>query len=75
MREGSALPPLIGRLVGIDAFSQALTNPLLAENVFNADTFSPVGLKIIQETNTVSDLVHRNIPEGKKYDITFYLNK
>lgn len=73
VRENSALPPLIGRLVGIDAFSQALTNPLLAENLFNADTFSPIGLKIIEETNTVSELVHRNIPKGKEYDITFYL--
>lgn len=73
VRENSALPPLIGRLVGIDAFSQALTNPLLAENLFNADTFSPIGLKIIEETNTVSELVHRNIPKDKEYDITFYL--
>lgn len=73
VRENSALPPLIGRFVGIDAFSQALTNPLLAENLFNENTFSPVGLKIIQETNTVSDLVHRNIPQkDKQYKITFY---
>lgn len=75
VRENSALPPLIGRLVGIDAFSQALTNPLLAENLFNEDTFSPVGFKIIQETNTVADLVHRNIPEQKKYHISFYQNQ
>ena len=30
----------MGRLVGIDAFSQALTNPLLAPRTYNADTFS-----------------------------------
>lgn len=73
VRKNSALPPLIGRLVGIDAFSQALTNPLLAENLFNENTFSPIGLKIIQETNTVSELVHRNIPQKDKQDkITFY---
>ena len=29
-RPGSDLPGLMGRMVGIDAFSQALTNPLLA---------------------------------------------
>ena len=74
VRKNSALPPLIGRLVGIDAFSQALTNPLLAENIFNEDTFSPVGFDIIQNTNTVSELVHRNIPQtDQKYKITFYL--
>ena len=41
------LPSLIGRLVGVDAFSQALTNPLLAPRVFNAQTFSPLGLELI----------------------------
>jgi len=30
---------LIGRLVAIDAFTQAFTNPLLAPRVFNPATF------------------------------------
>ena len=30
-------------MVGVDAFSQALTNPLLAPRVFNEQTFSPLG--------------------------------
>ena len=34
-RPNSVLPSLLGRMVGIDAFSQALTNPLLAPRVFN----------------------------------------
>lgn len=63
-RPNSVLPPLIGRLVGIDAFSQALTNPLLAQNVFNEDTFSRAGLEIIRRTRTLSDLVKRNTPSG-----------
>ena len=37
------LPSLIGRMVGVDAFSQALTNPLLAPRVFNEGTFSAAG--------------------------------
>ncbi|MDJ0701923.1 MAG: peroxidase family protein [Leptolyngbyaceae cyanobacterium MO_188.B28] len=75
VRENSALSPLIGRLVGIDAFSQALTNPLMAENIFNEQTFSPIGWEVIQNTNTLSDLVHRNIPQtDKKYTVTFYRN-
>lgn len=73
LRENSALPPLVGRLIGIDAFSQALTNPLLAENIFNPETFSPVGWEEIQNTSTLSQVVHRNIPQtGKDYKISFY---
>jgi prostaglandin-endoperoxide synthase 2 len=72
LRPNSALPPLVGRLIGIDAFSQAFTNPLLAQNIFNPETFSPVGWEIIHNTKTLSDLVHRNIPEDKSYRISFY---
>jgi prostaglandin-endoperoxide synthase 2 len=73
VRENSALSPLIGRLVGIDAFSQALTNPLLAANIFHPKTFSPVGWKIIQNTHSLSDLVNRNTPQtGRPYKVTFY---
>ncbi|ASC72619.1 uncharacterized protein XM38_035770 [Halomicronema hongdechloris C2206] len=73
VRDNSALSPLIGRLVGIDAFSQALTNPLLAENVFNEQTLSPVGWEIIQTTSTLSDLVNRNTPHsGKPHKVSFY---
>ena len=39
-RPNSVLPSLIGRMVGVDAFSQALTNPLLSPRVFNEQTFS-----------------------------------
>ncbi|MDF5720750.1 MAG: peroxidase family protein [Rhizonema sp. PD37] len=72
LRPNSALPPLVGRLIGIDAFSQAFTNPLLAENVFNPETFSPVGWEEIQNTKTLSQVLHRNIPQGKNYRISFY---
>ncbi len=72
LRPNSALPPLVGRLIGIDAFSQAFTNPLLAENVFNPETFSPVGWEEIQNTKTLSQVVHRNIPQGKNYRVSFY---
>lgn len=73
-RKNSTIPSLVARLIGIDAFSQALTNPLLSPNIFNENTFSPVGWKIIQNTKTVSDLVNRNVPlSNKKYKVSFDL--
>lgn len=74
VREGSTIQPLVARLIGIDAFSQALTNPLLAPQIFNPDTFSPAGWAIIQQTKTLSDLVNRNVPKGDRtYKVTFDL--
>jgi len=55
---------MIGRFVGVDAFSQALTNPLLSHNVYNRDTFSKIGWNIIHETKSLTEIVHRNIPAG-----------
>ncbi|MGC1308334.1 MAG: peroxidase family protein [Phormidesmis sp.] len=73
VRPNSALGPLVGRLIGIDAFSQVLTNPLLAENIFNKDTFSAIGWGIIHETNSLQDIVHRNIPQSDRLpNVTFY---
>jgi prostaglandin-endoperoxide synthase 2 len=72
VRENSTIPPLVARLIGIDAFSQALTNPLLSPNIFKPETFSPVGWEIIHNTKTVSDLVNRNVPQqDKQYKVTF----
>lgn len=74
VRQNSTIPPLVARLIGIDAFSQALTNPLLSPKIFNKETLSPVGWEIYQTTNTVSDLVNRNVPPSdKKYKVTFDL--
>jgi prostaglandin-endoperoxide synthase 2 len=78
VRENSALPALAGRLVGIDAFSQAFTNPLLNPAIFREETFSPVGWKIVNTPVTLSDLVNRNTPPapgGRKWNVTFYRDK
>ncbi len=56
----SAVPPLIGRMVAADAFSHALTNPLLAPAVYHAATFTQAGLDIIESTGSLADLVARN---------------
>ncbi len=55
----SPLPGLLLRMVGVDAFSQALTNPLLSEHVFNADTFTPWGFQLIQDTRSLGDILAR----------------
>ena len=60
-RPNAAVMALIGRFVAIDAFSQALTNPLLSKHVFNADTFTPAGLECINSTCSLEDLLNRNV--------------
>ena len=72
VRPNSAIPPLVARVIGIDAFSQALTNPLLSDKIFKPETFSEVGWEIIQNTKTLADLVNRNVPpSSRKYKVTF----
>jgi prostaglandin-endoperoxide synthase 2 len=51
---------LLMTMVANDAFTQALTNPLLARSVFTADTFSPEGLEVITTTGSLADIVARN---------------
>ncbi len=53
------MPTLIGMMVALDAFSQALNNPLLSEHVFNAKTFTDWGFKEIQKRQTIADLIAR----------------
>jgi prostaglandin-endoperoxide synthase 2 len=71
VRPNAVLPSLIGRMVAIDAFSQAFTNPLLSPRVFNPQTFSPLGWQLIRTTGTLSDLLHRNVPDtGRPHEVT-----
>jgi prostaglandin-endoperoxide synthase 2 len=72
IRPNSVLPPLMTMMVAFDAFSQALTNPLLAPRVCNEQTFSSSGMEIIRQTRTVSDLVRRNVRCGPdEYWVSF----
>lgn len=52
---------LLTTMVGYDAFTQALTNPLLAKTVFNEATFSKAGMKIIRDTKSLQQIVSRNV--------------
>jgi prostaglandin-endoperoxide synthase 2 len=65
-RPNSVLPPLTGRLVGLHAFSQLLTNPLFAPEVYDEETFSARGMQIMRETRSLAEIVRRNIPAGTR---------
>lgn len=59
------LPPLLQTMVAVDAFTQALTNPLLSEHVWGNpkvanDTFTPEGLAAIRDTGSLRDILERN---------------
>jgi len=60
----SPLPGLILSFVALDAFSQALTNPLLSREVFKPATFSDVGWHAIGATSGIRDVVDRNVAGG-----------
>jgi prostaglandin-endoperoxide synthase 2 len=51
---------LLTAMVGYDAFTQALTNPLLAPQVFTEGTFTRAGLKIIERTTGLQQILARN---------------
>jgi len=53
-------------MVAVDAFSQILTNPLLATNVYCEQAFSDVGIEIINTTHSFEDIVRRNCAPGKE---------
>lgn len=60
----SPLPNLVLVFVALDAFSQALTNPLLSEHVFKPTTFSKTGWQTIGQTQRLRDVVERNTKGG-----------
>ncbi|MET7680513.1 peroxidase family protein [Streptomyces sp. NPDC005423] len=67
---GAIFGRLLERVISVDAFSEALNNPLLAPRLFGPSTFSCEGMRIIRETRDFSALVHRNLPEDDgRYDI------
>jgi prostaglandin-endoperoxide synthase 2 len=60
-RRNSVLGPLVGRLVGLHAFSQLMTNPLFAPEIYGPQTFSERGMQIIRQTGSLSAMVRRNV--------------
>jgi prostaglandin-endoperoxide synthase 2 len=60
------LGDLMTYMVGIDAFSQALTNPLLSRNVYGEAAFSHVGVAELAKTSTFADIARRNASIGER---------
>jgi len=64
---------LLSTMVACDAFTQALTNPLLGRHVYGPDAFSPEGLDVIETTKTLHQIVRRNCPPGSNVECSFRL--
>lgn len=64
------MPPLLGGMVALDAFSQALNNPLLSEQVYNTRTFTPFGMAEIEATTSLADILARNLGAKRGGDIS-----
>ncbi|MGJ8653812.1 MAG: peroxidase family protein [Opitutaceae bacterium] len=63
LKPNAALGKLMGSMVASDAFSQAMTNPLLSKRVWKKETFGSYGWGLIQENQSIENLVSRNTPE------------
>jgi prostaglandin-endoperoxide synthase 2 len=62
---------LMTYMVANDAFTQALTNPLLARNVFTDATFTKTGMGIIKQTSSLQDIVTRNATSPDAVHVSF----
>jgi prostaglandin-endoperoxide synthase 2 len=62
---------LMTYMVANDAFTQALTNPLLARNVFNEATFTKTGMRILKETGSLQEIVARNAAAPNAVHVSF----
>jgi len=58
--EGKLFGALMTKMVGYDAFTHALTNPLLSRHLFNEETLTRYGLDLIAETASLDDIWRRN---------------
>ena len=63
--KNGVLPELMQAMVSMDAFSQALTNPLLSEHIWadpnsSRDVFTDIGLATITGTGRLRDVLARN---------------
>ena len=70
-RKGGIMGPLLGAMVANDAFTQALTNPLLAKGIYGPKTFSEEGLREIETAGSLYDLIARNTDQSIDFNCSF----
>jgi prostaglandin-endoperoxide synthase 2 len=58
--EDQMMGELLTTMVGYDAFTQALTNPVLAPQVFTEATFTRAGMAVIRGTHSLQQILERN---------------
>jgi len=64
--EDAVLPSTLSAMVSVDAFSQILTNPLLASGIYGPAAFSAEGETEIEATTSLQQVVQRNCAPGKE---------
>ncbi len=69
--DASMMGELLVTMVANDAFTQALTNPLLAKAVYCEDSFSKEGLEIIKNNRTLADVIACNTSIRVKGEVGF----
>ncbi|MGJ8535130.1 MAG: peroxidase family protein [Alphaproteobacteria bacterium] len=65
------LGDLMLQMVAHDAFTHALTNPLLSNAVFTENTFSPAGWEILNNTQSLKQIIERVVPADSKLHCSF----
>lgn len=70
--ETSSFGETLFTIVAVDAFSQIFTNPLLASQVREA-ALGKTGLRIVEETGSLEDIVRRNAVPGAPVRASFKL--
>jgi len=58
--KGALFGDLLTIMVAYDAFTQIYTNPLLAQSIHNAGTFTKYGMEQIGLTHSIADIAKRN---------------
>jgi prostaglandin-endoperoxide synthase 2 len=59
--EGGLFGNLMRTMVAYDAFTQIYTNPLLARSIHTSEHLTDYGMKLIEGTNSITQLVSRNV--------------
>lgn len=70
----SIFSPTMNMAVARDAFSQALTNPLFSQHVWNEETFSSHGWSLVNQPQSMQGVVDRNTGTGEMGYVGFYMD-